>query len=106
MVSVKMIASAGLTILLLTLFGTGERMLANVDMLNVAILIVGVAVSRIFDPNPILVIGGAGAVGLFFYLQRTLAVPQRIWLYAGTALFDAQGRPLAFSRQLWFAPKE
>lgn len=27
-------------------------------------------------------------------------------LHAGTALFDAQGRPLAFSRQLWFAPKE
>jgi hypothetical protein len=27
-------------------------------------------------------------------------------LHAGTALFDAQGRPVAFSRQLWFAPKD
>ncbi len=26
-------------------------------------------------------------------------------LHAGTALFDAQGRALAYSRQLWFAPK-
>lgn len=27
-------------------------------------------------------------------------------LYAGTALFDADGRVLAYSRQLWFAPKD
>ena len=27
-------------------------------------------------------------------------------LFAGTALFDAEGRAVAFSRQLWFAPRE
>ncbi len=27
-------------------------------------------------------------------------------LHAATALFDGKGRPLAFSRQLWFAPRE
>ena len=86
---VALIASAGLTILLMTLFGTGERTLGNVDLLNVVIIIVGVAVSRIFDPNPILVIGGSGAVGLFFYLQRTLEMPGLIWLYAVSALLLA-----------------
>jgi len=86
---VALIASAGLTILLMTLFGTGERTLGNVDLLNVVIIIAGVAVSRIFDPNPILVIGGSGAVGLFFYLQRTLGMPGLIWLYIVSALLLA-----------------
>lgn len=86
---VALIASAGLTILLLALFGTHECTLKNVDLLNAALILAGIAILRIFDPNPILVIGGSGAVGLFCYFQRTLDGPARIWLYGTTALILA-----------------
>ncbi|NLI54873.1 MAG: chromate transporter [Clostridiales bacterium] len=74
---VSMIASAGLTILLLALFGSSAASLQNVDLKNAGIVLAGLAMSFWLDPNPILIIGGAGVVGLFFYVQGTLSGPAR-----------------------------
>mgnify|MGYP001321626174 CR=1 FL=1 len=87
---VALIASAGATILLLALFDSDSIALSDVDWMNVAIIAAGIVVLRVFDPNPIWVIGGAGAVGLFFYFQRTLEGAARIWLsVAGVLLVGA-----------------
>lgn len=75
---VSMIASAGLTILLLALFGSSTVSLQNTDMKNLGILLAGLAISVLFDPNPIFIIGGAGAAGLFLYYQSTLSGTARV----------------------------
>ena len=85
---VAMIASAGLTILLLSLFGIGEIRLSTLNLQNLGILVAGLIVSLAFDPNPILIIGGAGVVGVFFYIRSTLS---GAWLVA----LDALGVALA-----------
>ena len=85
---VSMIASAGLTILLLALFGVGEIRLSTLNLQNLGILLAGLIVSLAFDPNPILIIGGAGVVGVFFYIRSTLS---GAWLVA----LDALGVALA-----------
>lgn len=77
---VAMIASAGLTILLLSLFGANEISLSTIDLQNLCIVVAGLVLSLLFDPNPILIIGGAGVVGLFFYYRGTLDGTARIVL--------------------------
>lgn len=79
---VSMIASAGLTILLLALFGSSTASLQSLDLKNVGIVIAGLVISFVFDPNPILIIGGAGVVGVFFYVQSTLTGTARVVLDA------------------------
>ncbi len=64
---IALIASAGASILLLALFGSGCIELSNISWQNAAIAAAGIVVLRVFDPNPIWVIGGSGATGLFLY---------------------------------------
>lgn len=64
---VAMIASAGLSILLLCVFGGQGYAWANVEWVSVALFGLSLAVLRIFKPNPILVMVGAGLVGLAGY---------------------------------------
>lgn len=86
---IALIASSGLTILLLALFNSRTPAFENVNWVNVAIIVVGIFVSQRFNPNPILIIGGAGLIGLFLYLQSTLGGADRIWLYGVTLLLVA-----------------
>ena len=67
---VALIASAGLSILIVTFWGT-EGFNTDVTKLNsVAVILFGVGlfILRKFKPNPIFVILGSGAVGALFYL--------------------------------------
>lgn len=87
---VALIASAGASILLLALFDSESIMLNDVDWQNVAITVAGIVVLRVFDPNPIWVIGGAGAVGLFLYflgnaggLERALLIGLAVIVLTG-----------------------
>jgi len=91
---VALIASAGASILLLALFDSESIALNDVDWQNVAITAAGIAALRIFDPNPIWVIGGAGAVGLFLYflgnssgLEKILLIGLAIVVLAGLGAF-------------------
>ena len=86
---VALIASAGLTILIMSVFGTAWIALNNVDWMNVAIIAAGIIVLRVFDPNPILIIGGSGVIGLFFYFQQTLEGTGKIVLYVVAAALVA-----------------
>lgn len=69
---IALIASAGASILLLALFGSNGIAQSNISWQNVAIAAAGIVVLRVFDPNPIWIIGGAGAAGLFFYYLEKL----------------------------------
>jgi len=72
---VSLIASAGVTITLLTLFGSTDVSFANLQIRNVVIVILCIIILRVYKPNPILIIAGAGVAGLYFYLQDTSALP-------------------------------
>lgn len=63
---VAMIASAGISILLLSLFGTDPASygLANIDVFSAVLFIASLLVLRIWKVNPIAVMLGAGGVGL------------------------------------------
>lgn len=61
---VALIASAGLTILILALWGEGGINLADTNFLSVALVLTGFLVLRKWKVNPIFVILGCGAVGL------------------------------------------
>ena len=78
---VALIASAGLTIFLLAIFGTQAHRFGNINSLNAVLILAGIAALHIFKPNPLLVIGGSGMIGLFCYFQRTLSGSAQIWLY-------------------------
>lgn len=97
---VSMIASAGLTILLLALFGSGSVSLESFSLTNAIIVAVGLLVSFAFDPNPILIIGGAGAVGLFLYFLGTMSGTARLILIASVAAIV-----LAAAVLLWLAAR-
>jgi chromate transporter len=58
---VALIASAGLTILLLTLFHSEEISSENIDFSSVLIIIVSLVILRVNKLNPICIIGGSGA---------------------------------------------
>lgn len=70
---VAMIASASLVVLLLALFdGTLPQSIAEVSFVSILLLIVCFLLLRIFKPNPILVITGAGAAGVAWYFVDKL----------------------------------
>ncbi len=70
---VAMIASAGLGILLLALFGGSlPHSLADMNWLYLGIFAAGVAVLRIFKLNPIWIIAGSGILGIALYLLGIL----------------------------------
>lgn len=66
---VALIASAGLSILVMAFFPAGEIVFSAdaVDILAVVIFAAAFAVLRIWKPNPIWVMCGAGAAGLILY---------------------------------------
>lgn len=74
---VALIASAGLTILLMTLFSE-QVSLSNVDVQGVLITAASIIFLRVYKPNPIYVIAGSGAAGLFFYYRQALTEPARL----------------------------
>ncbi len=70
---VAMIASASLTVLLLALFGgTLPQSFAQINLISIILLAVCFALLRIFKPNPIFIITGAGAAGIVWYLADKL----------------------------------
>ena len=64
---VAMIASAGLSILLLALFGSEVISLPLLDLRALGIFALALAVLRIFKPDPIWVMAGAGVLGGILY---------------------------------------
>jgi chromate transporter len=74
---VALIAFSGLSIVLLSFFGVESMSFADVKLSQInipALLIFAVSfiVMRKFKPNPVLIMAGAGAVGLVMYLINTL----------------------------------
>lgn len=67
---VAMIASAGISILLLSLFGSNpiSYQLSTVDVFSAILFFVSILVLRIWKINPIYVMLGAGIVSLGYYL--------------------------------------
>jgi len=68
--SVALIASAGLSVLILVGFKTGmvSASLSDLKYLSVGIFLLALLTLRMFKPSPILVMTGAGAVGAVLYL--------------------------------------
>jgi len=66
---VSLIASAGVTITLLTLFGSSDIALKNIDIRNTVIVVLCIIILKRYKPNPILIIAGSGVAGFYFYLQ-------------------------------------
>jgi len=74
---VGMIASASLAVLLLALFKDGviPDSMAGVNLFNFAMLAVCFLILRIFKPNPIYVMAGAGAAGVgWYFLEKLITV--------------------------------
>ncbi len=92
---IALIASAGASILILALFDSNGIALSNVNWQNVVITAVGIVVLRLFDPNPIWVIGGAGATGLFLYYLGIVGERGKI-LLIGAALIIMGGLGIAY----------
>lgn len=67
---IAMIASAGLSIALLSFFGDNKlpSELSDVNFVSIAIFLVALFVLRRFKLNPIAIIMGSGGVGLIVYL--------------------------------------
>jgi chromate transporter len=66
---VSLIASAGVSILLLTFFGSNQIVFENLDVLNLIIVVISLIILRFFKPNPILIILGSGVVGALSYFN-------------------------------------
>ena len=64
---VAMIASAGLSILLLALFGSEAINLSLLDLRALGLFLLALAALRIFKPDPIWVMAGAGVLGGILY---------------------------------------
>lgn len=69
---VSLIASAGLSILLMALFNGNAASwfsvnLSQIDLVAAALFIIGFLVLRKFKTNPIFIMFGSGVVGLIFY---------------------------------------
>jgi chromate transporter len=69
---VALIASAGLSILILALWGEGGIALASTDILACALFVAALGVLKKWKPNPIFVILGCGAAGLAAELAKEL----------------------------------
>lgn len=67
---VAMIASAGISILLLSLFGSNpvSYQFCNIDVLSTVLFLASILVLRIWKINPIYVMLGAGVISLGYYL--------------------------------------
>lgn len=61
---VALIASAGLSILILALWGEGGFVLANTNILSIILIAAGFIILNTLKPNPIVIILGSGVVGL------------------------------------------
>lgn len=72
---VGLVASAGVSILMLALFRTDTAALINADWRNEALVLGGIIILRLLNPNPIWIIAASGLAGIVFYLQRSLSVP-------------------------------
>jgi chromate transporter len=73
---VALIASAGLSILILTLWGE-QGITANlwgIDYISLCLFVIGLIVLKKYKPNPIYVIGGAGIIGILVYLIKTFVL--------------------------------
>ncbi len=68
---VALIASAGLTILLLVIFGGADISLSSVQWVGVAIFAVALFVLRKWKQNPILVISCCGVIGIILHALNT-----------------------------------
>lgn len=66
---IAMIASAGISILLLSVYGqrTLPTSLASLDLVALGIFAVSFVVLRIFKPNPVLVMAASGVAGVLLY---------------------------------------
>ena len=67
---VSLIATAGLSILLLALFNTEIITLStlyNIDWKAIIIFIAGLVVLRVWKPNPIYIMLGSGIIGVVVY---------------------------------------
>ena len=64
---VAMIASAGLSILLLALFDGGAYQLANLNWVAILLFASALVVLRTWKPNPVLVMLGCGVIGMVVY---------------------------------------
>ncbi len=95
---VALIASAGASILMLALFDATKIDFQQLNWQNIAIAVAGIVVLRVFDPNPIWVIGGAGAVGLFLYYFGLSDNAGKMWLLIGAAVFLAGAGLLYFKK--------
>ena len=71
---IAMIASAGISLLIMALYG--QRVLpdnlASLDIIAVAIFAVSILVLRIWKPNPLWVMAGSGCAGIILYAIRYL----------------------------------
>lgn len=65
---VALIASAGISILLLSFFGSSESLnTENINIISVFIFLLGIFILRKFKLNPIYIIIGSGVIGLLIY---------------------------------------
>ncbi len=65
---VSLIASAGLSILIMAFWGTGPINLQDTNFIAIGIFLVGFLILRVFRTSPILVMLGSGILGLVAYL--------------------------------------
>lgn len=65
---VALIASAGLSILILAFWGEGKINLQDTNLIAVGITIAALLILRKFKPSPIFVMLGAGVLGMILYL--------------------------------------
>lgn len=73
---VSLIASAGLSILILTLWGEGgiTSDLGDINLVSLFMFAAGFIIIKKYKPNPIFVIGGSGIAGVIIYLIRTFVL--------------------------------
>lgn len=66
---VAMIASAGISLIILSIYGQGNlpHNIKNINYISVVIFVVGLLILRKWKVNPIYVMGGAGVVGVLLY---------------------------------------
>lgn len=66
---IAMIASAGLSLLIMSVYGqrTLPENLAGIDVIAVAIFVAGCFILRRWKPNPLLVMAGSGVAGVLLY---------------------------------------
>lgn len=66
---IAMIASAGISLLIMALYGqrTLPNDLASLDLIAAIIFVIGIIVLRKWKPNPLWVMAGSGFAGIILY---------------------------------------